>query len=495
MERKEAIYTRQSVSKSDNISIDTQIEVCKRFSENGIVYTDKGYSGKNTERPQLQQLIDEIKHGKISKVICYRLDRISRNIVDFYNLYEVMEKHDCSFQSATETFDTSNSMGRAMMGILAIFAQMERENIQQRVRDSYYNRIEDGRWAGGNAPFGFDVGKRNEVPTLVPNNDIEAVKEAFHLYAFMPNISLYKISEILRNKNYGNGMVINQATISRFLRNPIYCVADKSLYQYYKTLGVNFVNDETEWNAQHSANLVGKYQSTKNDGKRLPPSEQTIYLTNIEGIISSEIFIMVQNRLSKNLSFGRSNESKTALKELSGLLKCGHCGYAVKMRTKYGSLFCDGRAKLKNCTESFKGIRLNMIQAQVDEQMEKKLSNLRLLYEEQRQKRIKLLNEIKVLEKEIDNFIEAIAKAPEISVRLTEAIQQRQDLIRKKELEYRTNDTYEILQYRMGAFVEDIDTINYKEAPTEYKHMLCKIFIKRVLLFEGGKIEIEWNEL
>ena len=129
--RQEAIYARQSVDKKDSVSIETQIDECKKHcsSASPRIYQDKGYSGKNTERPDVQRLIKDIEAGIIEKVVVYKLDRISRNITDFYKLYEVMQSNNCQFVSHSEAFDTTSSMGRAMMGILAVFAQMERENV------------------------------------------------------------------------------------------------------------------------------------------------------------------------------------------------------------------------------------------------------------------------------------------------------------------------------------------------------------------------------
>ena len=159
--RQEAIYARQSVDKKDSVSIETQIDECKRHcnSSSPRIYQDKGYSGKNTQRPDVQRLIKDIESGIIEKVVVYKLDRISRNITDFYRLYEVMQTHDCEFVSHSEAFDTTSSMGRAMMGILAVFAQMERENIVTRVKDNYDFRLKNGTWATGKAPYGFKNGK------------------------------------------------------------------------------------------------------------------------------------------------------------------------------------------------------------------------------------------------------------------------------------------------------------------------------------------------
>ena len=138
-----AIYARQSVDKKDSISIESQIEYAKRevFSEECKIYQDSGYSGKNTNRPAFSEMMRDIHAGQIEKVVVYRLDRISRSIVDFADFIEILESGGISFVSATEKFDTSTPMGRAMLYIIVVFAQLERETIAERVRDNYYARV------------------------------------------------------------------------------------------------------------------------------------------------------------------------------------------------------------------------------------------------------------------------------------------------------------------------------------------------------------------
>ncbi|MDY3925708.1 MAG: recombinase family protein, partial [Anaerotignum sp.] len=133
-----AIYARQSVEKKDSISIESQIEYAKReiFSEDYRVYQDSGYSGKNTNRPAFHQMMEDIRNGSIEKVVVYRLDRISRSIMDFADFIDVLESNRISFVSATEKVDTSTPLGRAMLYIIVVFAQLERETIAERVRDN-----------------------------------------------------------------------------------------------------------------------------------------------------------------------------------------------------------------------------------------------------------------------------------------------------------------------------------------------------------------------
>lgn len=156
-ERFTAIYARQSVDKKDSISIETQIELCKREFQGGVCkeYFDKGYSGKNTERPMFQQMISDIRQGKISKVIVYKLDRISRSVLDFANIWGLFSEYKVEFVSCNERFDTSTPMGRAMLNIAMVFAQLERETIQNRILDAFVSRSEKGLYTGGRLPFGF----------------------------------------------------------------------------------------------------------------------------------------------------------------------------------------------------------------------------------------------------------------------------------------------------------------------------------------------------
>ena len=372
--RKEAIYARQSVDKKDSVSIETQIEKCELITKGAFeVYEDKGYSGKNTFRPKLERLIEDIKADKISRIIVYRLDRISRNIKDFYMLYSIMQEHGAEFVSVNENFDTSNPMGRAMMGILIVFAQMERESIQERVKDNYYSRISmDGRWCGGPAPYGFKNARTaDNKPTLeVDEEKMEVVKYCFNEYAYAPNTSMRKICSDLTKKGYKskreNGAWDN-VTVARMLQNCVYAVADERLRKYYEIRKAKFLN-EGEWDGTTSCHIVGKQVGNGNVRKYTDLKEQSIYLTNFAGIIDSKTFIMVQERLATNEQIKRSNTAG-ALKELTGLLKCPKCGYAIKCHNKSKKgipyLGCHGRYELKVCDVSFKGTKFADVQEKV----------------------------------------------------------------------------------------------------------------------------------
>ena len=179
----DAIYARQSVDKADSLSIQGQIDLCRQKAGAGFqVYHDRGYSGRNTNRPAFQRMMEDVEKGLVQKIIVYRLDRFSRSIADFGRLWETLRRHNVEFVSINETFDTSTPMGRAMLNIIMVFAQLERETTAERVRDNYYQRAKLGAWPGGPAPYGFSIGRLpgpdgKPLPGLVPNGDAAALAE------------------------------------------------------------------------------------------------------------------------------------------------------------------------------------------------------------------------------------------------------------------------------------------------------------------------------
>ena len=143
-----AVYSRKSKFTGKGESIDNQIEMCKaylkmHFSDkydymNITVFEDEGFSGGNTNRPQFQEMLKMIKERKFDTLICYRLDRISRNTGDFVKLIEELKQYGVSFISIKENFDTNTPLGTAMMMVSSIFAQLERDTIAERIRDNMH---------------------------------------------------------------------------------------------------------------------------------------------------------------------------------------------------------------------------------------------------------------------------------------------------------------------------------------------------------------------
>ncbi len=184
-----ALYVRVSTDAQfeEGYSIDAQEKKLKQWCElkdytNYQVYQDGGWSGSNIDRPAMKQLISDILNQKVSRVVVYKLDRLSRSQKDtLFLLEEVFIPNDVEFYSMNENFDTSTPYGKAMIGILSVFAQLERENIRERTRMGMYERVKDGYWMGGNGiPFGYDYDANQNI--LVPNEHAEDVRNIYDLY-------------------------------------------------------------------------------------------------------------------------------------------------------------------------------------------------------------------------------------------------------------------------------------------------------------------------
>lgn len=184
-----ALYIRVSTEaqRDEGYSIEAQTEMleahCKVYGfKKYELYIDGGFSGANMERPELQRMIQNIKDGKISHVIVYKLDRLSRSLRDtLYLIEEVFTPHGTSIVSIKEQLDTSTATGRVFITIISAFAQLERETIFERTRMGMKKRVETGLWmGGGRVPFGYDYDREKGI--LVPNKDAETVKKIYQLY-------------------------------------------------------------------------------------------------------------------------------------------------------------------------------------------------------------------------------------------------------------------------------------------------------------------------
>ena len=446
--RQEAIYARQSVDKKDSVSIEAQIEQCRALAktQEPLVFQDKGFSGKNTERPELKRLFDAVRAGHISTVYVYKLDRISRNIVDFNQLYQTMEAYGTEFVSVNEKFDTSSVMGRAMMQIIAVFAQMERETIQQRVKDNYYYRITDGRWAGGPAPYGYKNARtENNVPTLKPvPEELNLVRAAFSLYDGTAHLSLASLCTWLYNQGYRTrkGGKFVSCTLSRIMQNPVYVQADQKLYKYFQTKKIKFLNEQEEWDGSTSCCIVAKKKGNSSLSKYEDMKEQSVYLTNIPGIVPSHLYISVQSRLKKNEQFKRAN-SPSALEELAGKLKCASCGHTIKSYSQSTNmrpyLSCLGRATHKICGESYRKVNFETLQEQIGREIQGYLDSIEGRERQKQEENRKLETRKEELKKELDNLIALAAKGGLTAEVLQAAIEERQTEINGIELKVQMN--------------------------------------------------------
>jgi len=303
-----AIYTRKSTEEGldqQYNSLDSQRDAGESYIRSQANegwelvpdrYDDGGFSGGNIERPALKRMMEDIQAGKIDCVVVYKVDRLSRSLLDFARVMETFDKFSVSFVSVTQHFNTTHSMGRLTLNILLSFAQFEREIIGERIRDKLAAQCRRGQWTGGYPVLGYDVDRSERTPKLVVNpEEATKVRRIFSLYLELKN--LMPVVEELDKRGWTNklwhskkglpkgGRSFDKCSVHALLTNPIYCGKIKHKTDLYQ--------------GQHQA------------------------------IIDDEIYERVQAQLREN-SFNRGNRLPSKYGGLlKGLIRCPNCNVAM----------------------------------------------------------------------------------------------------------------------------------------------------------------------
>ena len=240
-----AVYTRKSTEEGleqEFNTLDAQREsaeayVASQKNEGWVClpehYDDGGFSGGNMDRPAIRRLMADIEAGKIDCVVVYKVDRLSRSLLDFAKIMEVFDKRKVAFVSVTQQFNTSTPMGRLVLNVLLSFAQFEREIIGERIRDKIAAQRRKGKWAGGVPVLGYDVDRSNCSPKLVLNaEEATRVRQTFGLYLKLGSL-LPVVNELVqrgwfnkawktkKNRPKG-GQPFDKCSLHNLLTNPIY---------------------------------------------------------------------------------------------------------------------------------------------------------------------------------------------------------------------------------------------------------------------------------
>lgn len=336
-----AIYLRVSTSyQADRDSLPMQRKDLVGYCEYALnisdytVFEDAGYSGKNTDRPAFQKMMMQIRNGMYFHLLVWKIDRISRNLLDFAQMYEELKTLGVTFISRNEQFDTSTAMGEAMLKMVLIFAELERKTTAERVTATMISRANDGTWNGGRVPFGYDYNK--ETQTFSINGDESyIVLQMYDLYEKTDSLvrtarELNKLGYVSRQHN-----PFSPVSIWIILRNPWYVGTYR--YNYYKIPGRRAVKEESEW---------------------------VVIENHHSPLVSKERFDHVQKMLDSNARYrntpGRSSKQKN-VNIFSGLIWCSCCGAAFTASpgklhasgyrpTKYG---CPNVRKTKTCNAKY----------------------------------------------------------------------------------------------------------------------------------------------
>lgn len=499
--RIDALYGRQSVDKKDSISIESQLEFC-RYETHGAAYeeyADKGFSGKNTNRPDFERMMTDIEKGKIKRVIVYKLDRISRSILDFANMMETFQKNNVEFISSTEKFDTSTPIGRAMLNICIVFAQLERETIQKRVADAYYSRSIKGYYMGGRVPYGFKLEKNviDGIRTSCFTADGEKAAQIIEIYQWYAeeDISLGEIQRRLETEKISQKNWCT-ARISEIIRNPVYVKADISIYNFYKSQGAILINPATEFIGTNGLFLFKGRNADGSKKKQYDLVNREVVIAPHEGLVEPRVWLKCRLKLMNNRRAAGTNRAKRSW--LIGKIKCKKCGYAYTVtKNVYDRRYfqCSGARYSVKCRGIGKTVYADQMEAYIYNQMRHVLAQLEYVSPEKKDKNVAMVvssYEIKIAEKdnEINALLDRLAYANDtlmhyINQKVQELDNEKRSLSEK------------LLQLSVNPEFENVDRItNYvdkwEELSIEDKQKIVDILIK-VIYIGDETIEIEWN--
>lgn len=503
-----AIYARKSVFKEDSISVESQIDFCQYETrgEEFTVYKDNGYSGKNTDRPDFQRMMDDVKAGRINKVIVYKLDRISRSVLDFSEMMEKFQKYGVDFVSATEHFDTSSPMGRAMLNICIVFAQLERETIQQRVIDAYASRSKKGFYMGGKIPYGYRKvpvtidGVKTSMYEQIPE-EADDIRLIYELYS-KPSATLGDVLRELRRINKGmnrRGKWWSTPRLSDLMRNPAYTFADLDIYNFFKEQKSNLINPPEEYNGVTSLYLF-KGENTNNKSWDL--SKHNVVIAPHIGIVPSELWIACRRKLLKNHQI-KNCKAKNSF--LAGKIKCGYCGYAMHIiqsnrhidgtRTKY--FRCNGYVHNRCCTVKFPTLYATEVERLFIDELRKKIDTMNIESHNKNNntasiEEIQLDERLSEIDVQINQLLNHITEADAtvmkyINKKMVELDEERSSVTERIDTLKRERESNCVNTDKMINAMDKWDNLSFDE-----KRSVTELMVNRINMYVDT-MEIIWN--
>lgn len=548
-----AIYSRKSRFTGKGESIGNQVELCKEYvrnmfgeeyTEHCVAFEDEGFSGGDLKRPDFRRMMEEVRKHKFRAIVVYRLDRISRNISDFTGLIDELTKLNVSFVSIKEQFDTSTPMGRAMMFIISVFSQLERETIAERIRDNMHELAKTGRWLGGNAPIGFKSeavskvtvdGKTRKSFKLVPIPEEKQIpKLIFDLYAETDSLTAVEAELLRRRIKTRQGKDFTRFAIKAILQNPVYMVADEDAYNYFAEREAVVCFPQEAFDG--SCGIMAYNRTDQEKGKStvlLPVSDWIIALGQHPGLVSSRQWIKVQESLDRNKSKAyRKPRNNKAL--LTGLVYCS-CGERMypkltQRTTASGETIytyvckMKDRSKRERCNR--RNVSGNILDAAIIDQIRSladhdssfitQLAKSREFYTGKREQYEKQLEDLRAEfsenEKTIDGLIDSLGMVgdsiakPRVLKRIEELTEVNREIRNRiHELEGLVNSNvlsdaeFDLLRQMLSVFRTSIDSMSVEEKRAAIRTVVRKVVWDgvnaHVVLFGADEGEIEFPDM
>ena len=372
-----AIYARKSRITNKGDSIGVQFKQCAEYAKRELhldedytflEYEDKGLSGYYSDRPDFQRMLHDIEMGKIRAVVCYKLDRIGRKTSDLLRLLDFLEKHKVDLLICSNNINTASGVSKIFIQIFAVVAEFERDTLTERITDNMMELAKDGRWLGGNTPTGFTVkrvktgsGKNKSAYSYLESIPEEKamIQKLFEIFAATRSIK--KTADKMNELGYRTkvGSKFNSSTTRLLLKNPVYCTADESAYNYFLEHNGGLCGDVSDFDGQHGISAYNKTDQEKFEDadstfispkfvqlmSTKPLSEWIISVGRHEGFISSRQWIDTQNMLDDIAEkYNRPHRKTNAL--LAGLVYCPHCGKRLRVISE-SNRWTNGKPRFK----------------------------------------------------------------------------------------------------------------------------------------------------
>lgn len=480
---KAAIYSRKSKFTGKGESIENQIEMCKKYAADNnynetFIYEDEGFSGKNTNRPEFIQMIKDAKVHKFDAIICYRLDRISRNVSDFSSLVDELKSLNIDFISIREQFDTTNPMGTAMMFISSVFAQLERETIAERISDNMYELAKTGRWLGGTPPYGFisepcyyldTNGKQKKMVKLSSvDNESKLVKSFFEDYLKLGSLGRLQKHLIKNNISTKRKVAWDIKSLQLLLRNPVYVKSSQLVINYLESKGA------TVFGYPNGCGIL-IYNKKDPKDKYRNINEWILSVAKHEGIIEDTLWLNVQNQLDRNKNLAPRLVNNDASGIFNSILYCKKCGSRMiqkqghiskKTGKKFRYYVClnkiNSRGELCNC----KNVRADKLEHDVLEKLFEETSD-----------NSSLINAIKNHKKKLQSEISSKNDVNSIKKLISQKQLQVDNLIEKISL---NPNLYDLFEKKLEELNNDLKQLKFKKFDLEDSSANMKIAIKEI---------------
>lgn len=503
-----AIYVRRSVSDSfkgnNSLSINAQKEECIRFVGDAPyqVYCDDGRSGKDIEhRPAFQQMMSDAREGIIGRIVVKKYDRFSRNMREYLNITDELDRYGVTVYSLSEPFNTETKEGRMMRNNLLNFAEFERETIAARVADAYSTKArETGFFQGGRMYYGYDSERRTingkTGSVLVPSEQAESVRIAFRMYqnpehSLKDIIQYFKENDVVTRRTSGQYRVhgsVSESHVSLLLESTLYVKADKEVYAYFQSQGYEIIDGVEAYDGIH-----GVFSHKDNEGKTY------VKIGYHEGLVDSAVWLAVQDRKAHNKAFPKNGKPKISW--LIGFIKCPYCGYGIqinaqhnKTRTKTWTYLIDyGFYSVGGCHKRTLKTRLPEVEDAVYSAMCKKIKSLEVAKREDEAPDAEtetLKAEILKLDDDIQKLMDKLPDADEvlfayIQKRVKEFHKTKSKLEGKLQLKARKQKAID--SKPLADPLKDWDKLTIEE-----KHNIASMMIEAVYLSDEDGVHVEF---